>query len=50
MSIPATALLVGLVLGSLFAVYVTRRSLRKKKVYGGAAAQVFHFLVALVSV
>ena len=47
MSIPATALLVGLVLGSLFAVYVTRRSLREEKGYGGAAAQVFHFLGAL---
>jgi hypothetical protein len=47
MSIQEKALLVGLIIGGLLAIYVTRRSLREEKVYGGALAQVFHYLGAL---
>lgn len=43
----ATALLIGLVLGSIFAVFVARRSLREEKVYGGTPALIFHFLGVL---
>lgn len=47
MSIPEKALLVGLIIGGFLAIYVSRRSLRAEKVYGGALAQGFHFLGAL---
>ena len=47
MSTAATSLLVGLILGSIFAVYASRRSSRDEKIYGGMLAQVFHFLGAL---
>jgi hypothetical protein len=47
MSTAATALLVGLILGSIFAVYVSRRSSRDEKIYGGALAHIFHYLGAL---
>jgi ABC-type sulfate transport system permease component len=47
MSIQEKALLVGFVIGMALAIYVTRRSLREEKVYGGALAQFFHFLGAL---
>lgn len=42
-----TALTVGLVLGAIFAIYVSRRSNREQKIYGGTLAQVFHYLGAL---
>jgi hypothetical protein len=42
-----TALAVGLVLGAIFAIYVSRRSNREEKIYGGTLAQVFHYLGAL---
>ncbi len=47
MSNAIIALLVGLVLGGLFAVYVARKSIREEKIYGGALAEVFHFLGVL---
>lgn len=47
MGIPEKALLVGLIIGGLLAIYVIRRSLREEKVYGGVPAQIFHFLGAL---
>ncbi|MFN8452590.1 MAG: hypothetical protein U0521_29285 [Anaerolineae bacterium] len=47
MSNVAIALLVGLVLGGLLSLYVTPRSLREEKVYGGLPAQVFHYLGVL---
>ncbi len=47
MSIQEKALLVGLLIGGLLAIYVARRSLREEKVYGGIVAQVFHYLGAL---
>ena len=47
MSIQEKALLVGLIIGGLLAIYVTRRSLVEEKIYGGIFAQVFHFLGAL---
>ncbi len=47
MSNTATALLVGLILGSIFAIFVTRRSLREQTVHGGMPANVFHFLGVL---
>ncbi len=47
MSHAALALLVGLILGSIFATFVARRSLDEEKIHGGAPAKVFHFLGAL---
>lgn len=47
MSSIATALLAGLVLGALLSLYVAPRSLREEKVYGGALAQVLHYLGVL---
>ena len=47
MGILEKALLVGLIIGGLIAIYVTRRSLAQEKVYGGVLAQIFHFLGAL---
>ncbi|MEP7292873.1 MAG: hypothetical protein ABI835_13910 [Chloroflexota bacterium] len=47
MSLAEKALLVGLIIGIPVAIYVTRRSLGEEKVYGGALAQVFHYLGAL---
>lgn len=44
MGIVEKALLVGLVLGGLFAIYVARRSLQEEKVYGGILSKLFHFL------
>jgi hypothetical protein len=46
MDIAIKAVLVGLIIGGLLAIYVTRRSLREEKVYG-ALAKFFHFLGAL---
>lgn len=39
----AIALLVGLILGAIFAVLVSRRSLEEDAVHGGTPAKVFHF-------
>jgi len=47
MGIVEKALLVGLVLGGLFAIYVARRSLQQEKVYGSILSKVFHFLGVL---
>lgn len=47
MGTPEKALLVGLVLGGLFAIYVSRRSLQQEKLYGGVLSKVFHFLGVL---
>jgi hypothetical protein len=47
MSIAATALTVGMILGGIFAIYVARKSNREAKIYGGVLAQVFHYLGAL---
>ncbi len=41
------ALLVGLILGSIFALFVARRSLKEDAVHGGAPAKFFHFLGVL---
>jgi len=47
MSHAVIALLVGLVLGTIFAVYVVPKSLKEEKIYGGMLAQGFHFLGTL---
>jgi uncharacterized YccA/Bax inhibitor family protein len=47
LTIADDALLAGLILGILFSLYVAPRSLREEKIYGGAAAQVFHYLGVL---
>ncbi len=41
------AALIGLALGVVFSFYVTRKSLREEKVYGGTLALVFHYLGVL---
>ena len=41
------ALIVGLVVGVIFSIYVSRKSLREEKVYGRTAAKVFHYLGTL---
>jgi len=41
------AALVGLILGVIFSIFVTRRSIREAKIYGGTLAQVFHYLGVL---
>jgi hypothetical protein len=47
MSNTVIALLVGLIIGSIFAIYVVRKSSQEDKIYSGGVAQVFHFLGAL---
>jgi hypothetical protein len=47
LTIADDALLAGLILGIIFSLYVAPRSLREEKVYGGAAAQVIHYLGVL---
>lgn len=41
------AALIGLALGVIFSFYVTRKSLREEKVYGGVLALLFHYLGVL---
>lgn len=38
------ALLIGIVCGLIFGIPITRRSIRKEKIYGGLPAHVFHFI------
>ena len=47
MGIAEKALFVGLVIGAIFAIYVSRRSLKDEAVYGGTLAKLFHFLGVL---
>ena len=47
MSNAAIALLVGLILGSIFALFVARRSLQEQAIHGGTLAKVFHFVGVL---
>lgn len=47
LTIADDALLAGLILGIIFSLYVAPRSLKKEKIYGGAAAQVLHYLGVL---
>ena len=43
----AIALIAGLILGGIFSIYVTRQSLGEEIIYGGAPAQIFHYLGVL---
>ena len=41
------AALIGLGLGIIFSVFVTRKSIREEKIYGGTPALIFHYLGTL---